>query len=141
MSREISAGIIIFRKEKEKIKFLLLKKPSGIFEFPKGLIEKNEDPKITALREAREEAGIKKIKIIEGFKETVKYVYTFKGKKIFKIVIFYLGKTTQKKAKVSFEHIGYGWYEFKEAKNLLKFKNYQALLEKAKDFIKKAKQL
>jgi len=137
MEREISAGLVIFRKEKGKIKFLLLQKPSGLFEFPKGLIEKNEDPKKTALREAKEEAGIEKVKIIDGFKETIKYVYSFKGKKIFKIVIFYLGKTSQKKIKVSFEHLGGGWYEFEEAKKLLKFKNYKNLLEKAKKFIEK----
>ena len=137
MEREISAGIIIFRKEKNKIKFLLLEKPSGLFEFPKGLIEKNEDPKNTALREAKEEAGIKKIKIIDGFKETVKYVYNFKGKKIFKIVVFYLGKTKEKQIKVSFEHLKGNWYEFEEAEKLLKFKNYKDLLKKAKKFIEK----
>jgi len=137
MEREISAGIIIFRKEKNKIKFLLLEKLSGLFEFPKGLIEKNEDPKNTALREAKEEAGIKKIKIIDGFKETVKYVYNFKGKKIFKIVVFYLGKTREKQIKTSFEHLKGNWYEFEEAEKLLKFKNYKDLLKKAKKFIEK----
>ena len=137
MEREISAGIIIFRKEKNKIKFLLLEKPSGLFEFPKGLIEKNEDPKNTALREAKEEAGIKKIKIIDGFKETTKYVYNFRGKKIFKIVIFYLGETKEKQIKVSFEHLKGNWYEFEEAEKLLKFKNYKDLLKKAKKFIEK----
>ena len=138
MEREISAGIIIFRKEKNKIKFLLLEKPSGLFEFPKGLIEKSEDPKNTALREAKEEAGIKKIKIIDDFKETVKYVYNFKGKRIFKIVVFYLGKTREKQIKVSFEHLGGNWYEFEKAEKLLKFKNYKDLLKKAKKFIEKS---
>ena len=138
MEREISAGIIIFRKEKNKIKFLLLEKPSGLFEFPKGLIEKSEDPKNTALREAKEEAGIKKIKIIDDFKKTVKYVYNFKGKRIFKIVVFYLGKTREKQIKVSFEHLGGNWYEFEKAEKLLKFKNYKDLLKKAKKFIEKS---
>ncbi len=136
MKREISAGVIIFRKENQKIKFLLLKKPSGLFEFPKGLIEDHEKGLETARREAFEEAGIKRLKILEGFKETIKYIYNFKGEKIFKIVIFYLAQTSQKKTKVSFEHQQSLWVDFKKAKELLKFKNYQELLEKAYQFLK-----
>lgn len=40
--REHSAGAVIFRREGNKILFLLLKSAMGHWEFPKGLVEKNE---------------------------------------------------------------------------------------------------
>ena len=57
--REISAGIIIFRKTKEGPKFLLLYHGGRYWNFPKGKLEKEEDSYTAALREIKEETGLR----------------------------------------------------------------------------------
>ena len=42
MIEEISAGIVLFRRENEKIFFLLLHYPSGHWDFVKGKMENGE---------------------------------------------------------------------------------------------------
>ena len=64
---ERSAGIVLFCEKGDTKMFLLLRYPSGHWDFIKGKIEKNEQPKEAALREAREETGITDIQFIDYF--------------------------------------------------------------------------
>lgn len=132
--REISAGAIVFRKEENEIKFLLLKY-ENYWGFVKGNIEEKESVKETVIRELEEETGIKDGKIIEGFKEEIKYRYKMERNLIFKIVIFLLLETDTKEIKLSFEHEDYRWCNLDEAIRLVKHKNSKDLLEKASKYI------
>ena len=142
MPLEKSAGAVIFRKEGNKIYYLLLHYPSNAkapreyWDFPKGHIEKGEKIEETVKREVKEETGLKDIKLIEGFKEWIKYFFKFKGKNIFKIVTFFLAETKTKTVKVSFEHIGFKWLPYEEAIEKLTFKNAKDILKKANDYLK-----
>ncbi|MBI3114736.1 MAG: NUDIX domain-containing protein, partial [Candidatus Harrisonbacteria bacterium] len=49
MKKTVSAGIIIFRRTKEGLKYLLLYVGRGYWNFPKGKIEKAERSWQTAL--------------------------------------------------------------------------------------------
>jgi len=141
MPIEKSAGAIIFRKENDKIYYLLLHYPSGAkaprqyWDLPKGHIEKGEDETETARREVEEETGLKDIEFIEGFKEWMKYFFKWKGKNILKFVTFYLAETKIKNVKVSFEHLGYKWLTYQEALEKLTFKNAKEILKKANEFL------
>jgi 8-oxo-dGTP pyrophosphatase MutT (NUDIX family) len=137
MPLQKSAGAIVFRKENNKIKYLLIKYGLGHWEFPRGLIEKGEKLEQTVKREIKEETGIKDIKFLPGFKEWIKFFYKFKGKNIMKIVTYFLVKTKEKKIKLSFEHKDYAWLEYKEALEKLTFKNAKEILKKANDFLLK----
>ena len=82
MSREKSAGAVIFNKEDGKIYYLLLHygkaSPAGgggHWDFSKGHPEEGEEEEETVKREVEEETGIKDIKIIDGFKEYIKYFF------------------------------------------------------------------
>ena len=55
---------------------------------PKGNIDPGESPAETALREVREETGVEG-RLVEKLGD-VKYVYTWNGERIFKIVSFFL---------------------------------------------------
>ncbi|MCK4474003.1 NUDIX domain-containing protein [Candidatus Parcubacteria bacterium] len=140
---EKAAGAVIFRKEKDKIYYLLLHYPSSVkamkdyWGFCKGHIEKEEQELKTAKREIQEETGIKSMKFIKGFKEQMKYFFKFEKKSIFKIVSFYLVETKTKEISISFEHIGYKWLSYKEALKQLTFENAKQLLKKANSFIQK----
>jgi len=143
MPIEKSAGAVIFREDGDKIFYLLLHYPSSAkaskeyWDFPKGHIEKGENLEETAKREVEEETGLKDLKLIEGFKEWIKYFFKFKGKNVFKIVTFFLAETKTKEVKVSFEHIGFKWLPYEEAIEKLTFKNAKEILKKANDFISK----
>jgi 8-oxo-dGTP pyrophosphatase MutT (NUDIX family) len=142
MLKEQSAGIVIFRKEGGTKYYLLLnygsnsrrKKP--FWDFSKGHIEKGEDEVTAALREAEEETGLKDIKILEGFKEKIRYFFVLNGNKISKTVVFFTGETREDKVKISFEHAGFKWLPHKEAVAVLTFRNPKNILKKAEGFIK-----
>jgi phosphohistidine phosphatase len=52
------AGAVPFRVAGRKVEFLLVTSHRGNWIFPKGIIEPGDSPEGTALKEAREEAGI-----------------------------------------------------------------------------------
>ena len=63
-------------------------KKEGVWALPKGLIDPGEKPEETALREVAEETGAHGRSA--GKLGDVKYVYTWAGERIFKVVSFYL---------------------------------------------------
>ena len=132
MPREISAGAVISRKTKKGAEFLLLQYELGHWDFVKGNVEKREEEKDTVRREIEEETGIKSVRFVKGFREVIKYFYRWKGKGIFKIVIFYLVETRRKNVTLSREHIGYRWLTYQKATTQLTFRNSKQVLMKAK---------
>ena len=146
MPIEKSAGVVVFRKEKGRIYYLLLHYPSGsrtpskdYWDFPKGHIEKGEKGLETARREAEEETGLKDLKFVDGFKEWIKYFFMKNDQRIFKIVTFYLAETKTEEVRVSWEHIGYNWLPYKEALKQLTFENAKEVLKKAHKYLMKHK--
>lgn len=139
MPVEFSAGAIIFRKEGDKVFYLLLHYPSEskkeYWGLPKGRIEKGENLEEAAKREIHEETGLKDIKFIDGFKEQEEYFFIREGKKIFKTVTFLLMETKTEEIKISWEHLEYKWLSYDEAKEQISFKNAKEILQKANDFI------
>jgi bis(5'-nucleosidyl)-tetraphosphatase len=145
MPKETSAGAVIFRKEDGKTYYLLLNYGSRHWDFPKGHIEEGEKEKDTVIREVKEETGIGDIRIIDGFREWVKYffrrTYDLKEEEkkrapwVFKMVTFYLAETKTKEVKISFEHKGFKWLPYEEAYKQLKFKNARNILNKANEFL------
>ncbi len=141
MPIEHSAGVVIFRKEGGKALFLLLQYPQGArskkeyWDFVKGHIEKGENELDTVKREVREETGLKDIRIVKGFKETIKYFFSVEGKNIFKTVVFYLAETKNKEIKISSEHVDFKWLIYDRALRQLAFKNAKNILKKAKEVL------
>jgi len=132
-----SAGLIIYYIDKE-IKFLLLKYPS-YWGFVKGIIEKGEDEKKTALRELEEETGIKNAEVIPDFEERQGWFFKLKGKLIRKEAMFFLAKVNKEEAsrvKISSEHEDFCWCNLEESFKKMKIKQNKEMLTKAEKFIK-----
>lgn len=132
---ERSAGIILFCEKGGSKLFLLLHYPSGHWDFIKGRIEKNENPKEAALREAQEETGITDICFINGFEEKIQYIYQFDGRPVRKQVVFFLAKTNTIDVSLSDEHHDYIWLDFDAALEKTTYQNAKELLRKAKSLV------
>lgn len=93
--REFSAGLVLVRRMRGRWWFAAVQpkgKPAGTWVLPKGLVDTGESPSETALREGFEETGV--AGRLASKLGDVRYVYTWKGERIFKIVSFYLAHAT-----------------------------------------------
>src|SRR5215471_20878246 len=91
MRREFSAGGVLVRKLQGRWMAAAIcpaGKPEGTWALPKGLIGPGEKPDATALREVAEETGAHGRLL--GKLGDVRYVYTWAGERVFKVVSFYL---------------------------------------------------
>jgi bis(5'-nucleosidyl)-tetraphosphatase len=156
MAFEKSVGAVVFRREKNKILYLLIRHPQsdgycGHWDLPKGHTEKGETNQETLRREVKEETGITELEIVPNFSQWYGYFYRAKdrekaerkssgrGINIFKIVKVYLVETKEKAIKLSSEHIDYSWMEYNEAFSRITYKNPKKTLEKAHKFLIKHK--
>ena len=80
---EAAGGIV--ENSKREILFIYR---NGVWDLPKGKIEKNEEVEEAALREVEEETGVKNLKIIETLESTY-HIYTYNDKRIFKVTYWY----------------------------------------------------
>ena len=135
MIEERSAGVILFNKT-DGIQFLILKYPSGHWDFVKGNIDEGEKEKETVRRELFEETGISNLEIHQGFNEKVEYNYYKKNNKVHKIVSYYLAETDQKEVKLSFEHLDSKWSDYEDLMKLITFENSREILKKGNESIK-----
>jgi 8-oxo-dGTP pyrophosphatase MutT (NUDIX family) len=91
MEREFSAGGIVVRRMRGRWHLAAIRpggKPEGVWALPKGLIDRGERAEATALREVAEETGVRGETL--GKLGDVRYVYTRRGVRVFKVVSFYL---------------------------------------------------
>ena len=150
MPQEKSAGAIIFRMVDGVPHYLLLRYPSGHWEFARGHGEVGESEEATVRREVFEETGLRSVKIVPGFKEHTKLVFrrTYnlppEQKKnapwVVKVVTLYLAQVTTQDVKVSEEHQGFLWLPYAEAHKKL-LKKGKIALQKANDHLISRKSL
>ena len=93
--REFSAGLVLVRRMRGRWWLAAVRpqgKREGVWALPKGLVDAGERPAETALREGFEETGLRSR--LGPKLGDVRYVYTWEGERVFKVVSFYLGHAT-----------------------------------------------
>jgi ADP-ribose pyrophosphatase YjhB (NUDIX family) len=91
MEREFSAGAVFVRRLRGRWWLAAIRpggKPEGTWALPKGNVGHGESPEVTALREVTEETGLEGVSA--GKLGDVRYVYTRRGIRVFKVVSFFL---------------------------------------------------
>lgn len=133
--------ILAYRKEKNKIVYLVLKRKlhwKG-WEFPKGGIEKGENIKEAVKRELLEETGKVARKIVRfNLKGKYKYDKAYPDRKGFKGQIWNLFaiEVLNKSIRLdSREHSSYKWLEFRKAEKILTWKNQKDCLKIVNQFL------
>ena len=127
MKQEKSCGALLFRI-KEEPQVLMIRQVQGHWCFPKGHVEKDETEEETALREIREETGLK-ASINNGFRETLGYS---PKEGVYKEVGYYAGTVKGGKKKVQEEELSeIRWVNFEKARELVTYANDAEMFEKA----------
>lgn len=126
--------VVTYRKEKDRILYLLLKRKlhwKG-YEFPKGGINDNENLLKAAKRELKEETGQKAKKIIRyNLSGKYRYAKAYPDRKGFNGQTYTLFSAEIRGKKVNIdklEHSSYIWAELKQAVKMLKWSNQKRCL-------------
>ncbi len=116
----LSAGIVLVRWDEDEWKFLFLRAYAN-WDFPKGVVESDEDPLKAAKREVQEETGIQDLRFRWGYSYCETEPYSG-GKKVAR---YYLAETQSSRVVFSVnpeigrpEHHEYRWVPFAELKEL-----------------------
>ena len=141
MRREFSAGVVLVRRMRGRWWLAAVRpqgKRAGTWALPKGLVDTGESPAETALREGFEETGVR------GRLDTklgdVRYVYTWEGERIFKVVSFFLaraqgGRIGALPPGMEVEVAEARWLELSEAPALLAYKGEREMASKAAEML------
>ncbi|MCX7770866.1 MAG: NUDIX domain-containing protein [Proteobacteria bacterium] len=139
---EFSAGGVVYKKIEDtyKIVLCLQQKLSGskVYCLPKGHIEKNEDPKLAALREVEEEAGIT-AKIIKPLSQ-ISFFFTQNNNKIKKTVYFYLMECIDEHFTPNLECEKIIWCNEHESLELDPYSTEKKVIKEAFQFLKNSGQ-
>jgi 8-oxo-dGTP pyrophosphatase MutT (NUDIX family) len=137
MRREFSAGVVLVRRMRGRWWFAAVwprGRREGTWALPKGLVDAGEKPAETALREGFEETGVHGQ--LGPKLGDVRYVYTWEGERVFKIVSFYLvrysrGRLGDITEEFRHEVAETRWLPLAEAPRLLSYKGEREMAAKA----------
>ena len=109
-------------------------KPAGTWALPKGLIGPGERAELTAMREVTEETGVEATPV-EKLGD-VRYVYTWAGERVFKVVSFFLfryrgGRLGDIPREHAHEVAEVRWLPLEEAGRLLAYRGEREMAAKA----------
>ncbi len=114
--------------------------PGGktVWALPKGLVGPGETPAETAAREVTEETGVEG-RLVEKLGD-VRYVYTWEGERVFKVVSFFLfrylrGRLGAIPPEHAHEVAATRWLPLEEAPQLLAYKGEREMAERARELL------
>src|SRR3954463_14256624 len=136
---QVSAGGVVFRRHKDQVEVVIISVGSEHrWQLPKGLVDKGENPEVTAVREAREEGGV--VSEVVNHIETIEYWYAGLENGIrvrfHKRVHFYLLKYISGDTKDHDWEVNEArWVPIDDAANQLAFDNERRVMDRARELL------
>jgi 8-oxo-dGTP pyrophosphatase MutT (NUDIX family) len=142
MRREFSAGGVLVRRLRGRWMLAAIRpvgRKPAVWALPKGIIDPGEKPEDTAVREVAEETGIEAGLVTKL--GDVRYVYTWAGERVFKVVSFYLlryrrGRLGEIAPEQKVEVADARWFPLEEGSRVLAYKGEREMAEKALAFVR-----
>ena len=138
MRREFSSGGVLVRRLRGRWMLAAIRpagRPAGLWALPKGQIDEGETGEQTALREVAEETGAHGRSL--GKLGDIRYVFTWEGERVFKVVSFFLvryesGKLGEIPPAFRHEVEEVRWLPLDDAPNVLAYQGERRMAEKAR---------
>ena len=139
VKEQVSAGGVVYRGEKENVEVVIVSVGGqNRWQLPKGLVDKGENPEVTAVREAREEGGVSSevVQLIE----TIEYWYAgldngirvrFHKRVHFFLLRYLSGDTRDHDWEVNEAR----WVPIGDATSQLAFDNERRVMERARELL------
>lgn len=135
MITEKSCGAVVFTKEGEHIRYVIVQSRQGFYGFPKGHMEGNETEMETALREIKEETGLT-VKLIDAFRTEDSYSFCYNGEVRTKHVVYFLAEYSgQVPVAQESELSCIDLMRFEDAVSVFQFDNLKRTLTEAHTFL------
>jgi 8-oxo-dGTP pyrophosphatase MutT (NUDIX family) len=136
---QISAGGVVFRGDSGSVEVVIVSVGGqNRWQLPKGLVDKGENPEVTAVREAREEAGVSS-EVVQPI-ETIEYWYAglengirvrFHKRVHFFLLRYLSGDTRDHDWEVNEAR----WVPIEDAASQLAFDNERRVMERARELL------
>ena len=139
MRREFSAGGVVVRRMRGRWWVAVLRPRRDdakvVWALPKGLIDAGERGPETAVREAWEETGVRST--LDRKLGDVRYVYTWAGERVFKVVSFFLlratgGRIGELPPGMEIEVADARWVPLDDAPGVLSYRGEREMAERAR---------
>lgn len=134
MIKEKSCGAVVFKKENNSIKLLIIKQHDNCWTFPKGHVENSETEEETAKREIKEETNIDAL-IDNNFRKVI----TYSPKEgVLKDVVFFVGKALSDEIIIDPNELYEAkWEEIDKIEKLFVHENITEVFKSAENYINK----
>jgi len=136
MRYEKSCGAVVFTRMNGEIRYVLAQNPEGYYGFPKGHMEAGETETETALREIREEVGLRP-RLIPGFRTETEHPLPKKPGVIKQIVYFLAEYEDQEIIFQKEELLSAPLVSYEQAMELFVFDNNRRILTEAHAYLNK----
>ena len=134
MKWEKSCGGVVFTRENNTIRYLIIRHLGGHCGFPKGHIEPGESEPETAIREIREETGLA-VSLVEGFRAADSYPLP-NTPGAWKEIVYFLAEFSDQTIHTQPEEISEAYLvSYEEALRLLPFPDSKRILTEAHHFL------
>lgn len=135
MKVEKSCGAIVYTKEKDNIKYVIIRSKEGIYGFPKGHMEGEESEVETAVREVLEETGLN-VQLINGFRTEDSHTFINNKETRLKHIVYFLGEyshqiPTAQEAELN----GLQLMDYQTALSVFQYESSKRLLTEAHNFL------